>query len=76
MFLYFVKASERLLASHGIQTNDALFLSNAPAGIIKIRFKENEERGQTYQGAKVCFNFMITLIKIESISVKLVILSS
>ena len=52
--IYFLKASERLLETHGIQTTDTLFLSNAPAGIVKIRFKENEERGQTYQGAKVC----------------------
>jgi len=49
------QASERLLETYGIPTSNTLFLSNAPCGVIKIRFKENEERGQVFQGAKVFF---------------------
>jgi len=30
-----------------------LFHSNAPVGVVKVRFQENEERGDLYQGAKV-----------------------
>lgn len=46
------QASERLLQSHGINST-ILFLNNAPVGVVKIRFKEDEKRGEIYQGAKV-----------------------
>lgn len=48
------EASERLLQSHGINST-ILFLNNAPVGVVKIRFKEDEKRGEIYQGAKVFF---------------------
>lgn len=49
------QASERLLETHGISSNNTLYMSNAPAGVVKIRFKEDEERGHMFQGAKVFF---------------------
>ena len=67
-FSFLVQASERLLETHGIQKTDALFLSNAPAGIVKIRFKEDEERGQTYQGAKVDICFIHIILFLLSMS--------
>lgn len=47
--------SERMLASYGFEPSNLLFLSNAPVGCLKIRYTEDEERGEKYQGAKVFF---------------------
>lgn len=49
------QASERLLSTFDVHVNDTLYLSNAPAGVVKIRYQEDEERGKLYQGAKVFF---------------------
>jgi len=49
------KASLRLLDSHGLAAPNVVFYSNAPVGVLKIRYKEEEERGNIYQGAKVFF---------------------
>jgi len=47
-------ASERLLSSYKLNDN-AIFFSNAPVGVLKLRFEDKEERGALYQGAKVFF---------------------
>ena len=47
-------ASERLLDSYRLNEN-CLFFSNAPVGVLKLKFKEEEERGALYQGVKLFF---------------------
>ena len=37
-------------------------MSNAPAGVVKIRFKEDEERGHVFQGAKVVVSFIVSFV--------------
>jgi len=47
-------AAERLLRSYSLEKN-SLLLSNAPSGVLKVMFREDEERGELYQGAKMFF---------------------
>ena len=48
------QSCERLLADQGI-SEGVHFRSNAPVGVMKINFKKDEERGRSFQGAKVFF---------------------
>lgn len=47
-------ASERLLSQYDLK-NKALFFSNVPVGVLKMKYDENEERGAQFQGSKIFF---------------------
>jgi len=47
-------AGERLLRSHSLD-NDVVFFSNAPIGVLKVDYGEEEGRGELFRGAKVFF---------------------
>jgi len=46
--------AERLLTSYNLNES-SVFFSNAPVGVLKVAYEENDERSTVYQGAKLFF---------------------